>query len=263
MKNSICLAAGLILATQTAAASAAIINFSFTGRLTVFHTGGATDPYDINQFSIITGSDTTLDPYGYQTPIAANLSVDTSAGSGFSDLSFNFSFMGQPVSIHDITLDFQGNNMIAGQMLADWSGTVDNPISILWDGSGLFNAIDTGLKAGDRISGTNLYRDTDGDGTAETFVADVGSATPWSDNWMDPTYAYPLNQGAAPIATTPGLFGITDGPFAGVQVHLDIGSGNSLYVESIQTSAVPVPAAAWLFGGGLLSLVGLGTRRRS
>ncbi|WJW74269.1 VPLPA-CTERM sorting domain-containing protein [Thiohalobacter sp. IOR34] len=255
--RAICGLAGLITAGATGTASADIINFSFTGRLTIFVANSSTD---ITSYSIISGSDTSLDPYGYQTPIAANLTVDTTNGSGFSDLTFSFNFWDQPVTIHDINLSFSGNSMISGNMLADWNGTIDNPISILWDATGLFNAIDYGLQAGDKISGTRLYRDFDGDGVAESFLVDVNSALPWSDAWTSPEN-YQLNQGPAPIATAPGVFGITDGPFTGLQLHLDIGSGNSLYVQSVQT-VVPLPAAIWLFGSGLAGLAGMSLRRK-
>lgn len=259
MKNVIkyMLFSGLIALSATAGnASAAIINFSFTGRLTLF---SANPSGDITTFPIISGTDTTFGPNGYQTPIAANLTIDTANGTGFSDLAFNLNFQGQPVAIHNVTLNFLANNMIGGQMLGDWNGTLNNPFNILWDGSGLFNAINAGLQVGDRISGTNLFRDFNGDGTANTFIQTVGSATPWSDSWIDPN-GNSLNQGPAPIATAPGAFGISSGPFAGIQVQLDIGSGNSLHVTSIQS--VPIPAALWLFGSGFVGLLGVARRRK-
>jgi hypothetical protein len=234
------LATAILLVAGAGNVSADIINFSFTGQLTVLNT------YDN---SIVHGYD------GPQTPIEANLTIDTNDGTGFSDLEFNFSFWDNTVSIYEIDLSFLEDNLIAGQMRADWSGSVGNLVTILWDATGLFNAIDYGLKSGDRISGTNLYRDFDGDGYAETRLTDVNSATPWSDT------LFGLNQGPAPIATTAGDFGIVEGDFVGIQIHLDIGSGNSLYVESITTSEVPVPAALWLLGSGLLGLVGFARRR--
>lgn len=243
MRHSSKLAAAVLLATTAGCATADIIHFSFTGQLTVT---------DVNHTSILQGTD------GPQTPIAANLSIDTNAGTGFSDLTFDFSFWDNPVTIYDVNLSFLENNLIAGEMRADWNGSVGNLVTILWDGTGLFNAMAYGLQAGDRISGTNLYRDLDNDGYAETWLADVNSATPWSDTLFG-GFPYGLNQGPAPIATTAGDFGIVEGDFIGIQVHLDIGSGNSLYVESI--SAVPVPAAVWLLGSGLIALFGLARRR--
>lgn len=234
------LAVAILLAAGATNSAADIINFSFTGQLTVT---------DVNHTSILQGTD------GPQTPIAANLTIDTGVGTGFSDLVLNFSFWEYPVTIYDVNLSFLENNLIAGEMRADWQGSVGNLVTILWDATGLFNAIDHGLQSGDRISGTNLYRDLDGDGYAEALLADVDSATPWSDT------LFGLNQGPAPIATTAGDFGIVEGDFIGAQIHLDIGSGNSLYVTSIESSEVPVPAAVWLLGSGLLGLMGLARRR--
>ena len=35
------------------------------------------------------------------------------------------------------------------------------------------------------------------------------------------------------------------------------------YIDNLQVSAVPVPAAAWLFGSGLLGLTGIARRRKA
>jgi hypothetical protein len=51
-----------------------------------------------------------------------------------------------------------------------------------------------------------------------------------------------------------------DGPAPGFSVNLDIGSGNSMVVTSV--SAVPIPAAIWLFGSGLAGLTWTARRRR-
>lgn len=246
--KTLAIAGSLIFSVNTAMAD--IITFGFTGRLTVVDPAG----------NILSNPDSpdAIDSNGYQTAIGANLTYDTELGIGSSDLAFDLSFWGKAVSIRDINLNFiSGTNNIEGTMLADWSGTTDMSMQILWDATGLFNAIDLGLQAGDRISGTNLYRDMDGDGYAETFIADVNSATPITDSFLN----YNLNQGPAPLATTEGTLGLLDGPFPGVQVHLDIGSGNSMYVTSV--SAVPVPAAVWLFGSGLIGLAGVARRKRA
>ncbi len=52
-----------------------------------------------------------------------------------------------------------------------------------------------------------------------------------------------------------------DGPFSMVSVNVDIGSGNSMEVLSIST--VPIPAAVWLFGSGLLGLLGIARRKKA
>ncbi len=248
--------AAVCLCTSVNSAMADIIDFSFTGRLTVVGADG----------TIISNADNVnaIGVEGYQTAIGANLTYDTDLGIGSTDLAFNLDFWGESVSIYDINLNFiEGSNNIEGTMLADWNNNLGMPMQIMWDATGLFNAIDLGLQGGDRVSGTNLYRDMDGDGYAETFIADVNSATPISDGFLKPLTGtpYELNQGPAPLATAAGTLGLLGAPFEGMRVHLDIGSGNSLYVTSV--SAVPVPAAVWLFGTGLIALVGIARRKCS
>lgn len=50
-------------------------------------------------------------------------------------------------------------------------------------------------------------------------------------------------------------------------LHIQTGdpccSGGSLFWDDVSLTAVPVPAAVWLFGSGLLGLVGVARRRRS
>jgi hypothetical protein len=47
-----------------------------------------------------------------------------------------------------------------------------------------------------------------------------------------------------------------NGPFPGFNANFDI---TSVHVTSVST--VPVPAAVWLFGSGLLGLVGVARRK--
>ena len=54
------------------------------------------------------------------------------------------------------------------------------------------------------------------------------------------------------------------GPQAGAIDELRLGFGNTFLVDDItlnSVSAVPVPAAAWLFGSGLLALAGISRRK--
>jgi hypothetical protein len=233
-------------------AQADIINFDFTGRMTVFDMVG----------NVLYNEDEYGNSLPY-TPIAATLSYDTASGVGASGLSITLgnAFWGSPGYFHDISMSLQGgSNLVTGQVLIDWNGIVSMPAHVEWDATGLLNAIDYGLQVGDKLSGTRLYRDYDGDGVwgdSELAVADLGSATPYADvlfRTRPGTFRH--QQGPAPLAATSGTLGLdASTPFEGFRVFLDIGSGNSMYVTSV--TAVPVPAAAWLFGSGLLGLFGL------
>ena len=241
-KNFIC-ALGLSLLPTVSQAS--LINFDFTGRLVVVGDG------------IIVGP--------AYTAIAASLEYDTVSGIGSSSMSIVMSdfYLGAPATFHAITMTRQvGTNLIDGSILVDWNGTDNMELFVQCDATGLFNAIDYGLQAGDVLSGTDLYHDNDASGTftaGDTYLADVGSAaTPYSDTLqLLPTDM----QGATPLAGTAESIGFIDGPFPSIQGMLDIGSGNSLHVTSV--SAVPVPAAVWLFGSGLLGLIGVARRKKA
>lgn len=244
---------------------AALIEFHFTGQLTVIYANGAL-----------------VD----QAPIDSTFSYDTNLGVGSGALVVSpISFLGNSLSFHDISMQRvnEGNgNLMLGNMLADFGPSLDIPFSTVWDATGLINAIGFGLQAGDVISGSTMKR-------GGAFYADVGSATPASDGLFNPNTGGNLNQGPAPLATTtlntttlctPGIdcmgnpfsggVGFTDdgisgspmvdGPFPTLNASLDLGSGNSLTVISV--TAVPVPAAVWLFISGFLGLLAVARRKR-
>ena len=251
------LCASLILAAS-GVAQAAIIDFHFTGNVVVT---GVDD-------SIIVNQDASGNPLP-STPIDATLSYNTDSGIGASGLSITMpNFLGNPATFHDITLQDSGANSINGQIFVDWAGNFNMPLHINWDATGFFNAINVGLNVGDTISGTTLKQDTDGDGVFDTFT-DVFSATPHSDALLAAQGYGSLQEGAAPLAATSSSKGVgydINGnyagptPFDGVHGYFNIGSGNSLTVTGV--SAVPVPAAAWLFGSGLIGLLGVAKRKR-
>lgn len=246
----------------SAPVSAAIFEFQFTGQYTL------------------------IDPIGNvmdQQPISSTFTYNSDLGAGSSAAGLtidNFITFGNTATIYDISLELISGSLVLGNMLADWGVNSGVPLSTVWDASGMINAISFGLQEGDVISGTDLIRGGD-------VIFDVGSALPASDN-----LAYGgsyLNQGPAPLAVTtwntttvctPGYDCIgnaysggapftvdsipgspmIDGPFTGLNVNFDIGSGHSLTVLSI--SDVPLPASAWLFGTGLLGLIGISRRRK-
>lgn len=250
-KNALCIFA---ICSMPAAAHAELLTFDFTGRLIV------ATAYD----TIITNYNQTY------TPISASLTYNTQTGIGDSNLSISMDgsdFFNLPLDFQDISMSrIDGTNLIEGQVLVDFGTNLNMPMHIEWDATGLFNAIDYGLQVGDKLSGTNLYRDYNNDGIwdASERVADIGSATPYSDilQTSHPYYDPSWEQGPAPMAATSGSLGLdASTPFEGVRGFIDIGSGNSMYVTSV--SAVPVPAAVWLFGSGLLGLAAFVKRKKA
>jgi hypothetical protein len=226
-----------------------VITFNFTGGLVVAN--------PLEEIILNNGSPV--------TPISATLIYDTVSGLGNSNLSLTLSggFWSFPATFHDISLAHQSNtNLITGNALVDWNGADNMPLHIEWDATGMFNAIAFGLQAGDIISGTNLYRDANGNGVGDAgeWLANVNSATPYSDLLQSAQFFSSL-QGPAPMAATSGSQGLGESSaFAGVRGYFDIGSGNSMHVVSVAT--VPVPAAVWLFFSGLAGLFGVARKRR-
>ncbi len=246
-----------VLATVLAlpmVSQADIITFDFTGRLIVAGSDG----------SILTNNGNTY------TPVAASLTYDTVSGIGSSDLSITMSeqWNGAYATFHDISMSLQaGTNQISGQVGVDWSGNTNMPLHIEWDATGLLNAIGYGLQAGDVLSGSDLYHDANGNGVQDPgeFLSNINSATPYSSSLEDAYYATyygtanPDPQGPAPLAATSNSMGLTSGPFLGIRGYFDIGSGNSMHVVSV--SPVPLPAAFWLLGSGLVGLIAMARRR--
>lgn len=203
-----------------------------------FTFGSGVTPVDLNDPRVNDGLFTMLDPggnelmnvsypyyadstwgYGRRTQISGSLTIDTDTMSGAGViLPFEF-FNGGPAVIHDITLSNAGidpntgHQLMLGKMQFDWNGNNNLPLEIVWDMSGLFNALASGANEGDVI--------TDG-------------VIPASNNIRKGIY--PI--GAAPAATTTwntssnGNLPLIDdgiggsptrtGPFVGFNPNLDI-----------------------------------------
>jgi hypothetical protein len=247
----------IVGASLPSVALANVITFDFTGRLT-FASDVLISSNNPTGISNNPDGASPNDPNGWQTPIAGSLIYDTEGGlrSSMINLTMN-NWYGYQVTIHDMkTLSVTGS-VIDAQFLVDAGGYSNWSTHIQWDAAGLINAINYGLQTGDKISGNSLYRDYNHDqiyDSSELLTSSLGSAASYSDTLIAGK-GIPL-QISAPLASTSAkftLYGI------GLNIYADIGGGNNMYVTSV--SAVPVPSAVWLFGSGLLGLIGILRRK--
>ncbi|OAI16574.1 hypothetical protein A1359_07990 [Methylomonas lenta] len=96
-------------------------------------------------------------------------------------------------------------------------------------------------RASNVTSASGWYLNNNAGFTLDTYdLANLNVTVDDANNWLL----------TGDLLMAPGLAGMLMGPS-----YTDVG-GFQLGVGSYATSPVPVPAAAWLFGGGLLSLLG-------
>jgi len=200
--------------------------------------------------------------YGKRTQITGGFTFDTATGAGTATVNdFQF-FNAGPAHAHNIVMQAIGDGsggpgtLVAGKMLFDWNGNNNISVGLILDAAGLFGGLGTCPTSGCTIT---------------------GGALPASNGMSKGKY--PI--GAAPMATTTfntayqngGAFitgndtvggsPMDNGPFPGFNANFDI---TSVTVTHIDTGGggnpVPVPAAAWLFGSGLLGLAGVARRRK-
>src|SRR3990172_2683817 len=199
MKITKTLITAAIMFSVAGPASASIITFDFTGRLTV--TGSSGIPTSSND--VIRNFSASIPYDTWQTPVSATLTYDSSIG--ITSTTFNVTmgeFLGYPTIVHDITTTSISGNLIEAQLLGDWAQYSDIPVLLQWDATGLMNAINYGLQVNDKLSGNNLYRDFNNDQVYDPseLVTTLGSATPYSDVLIAGTGVAP--QLYAPLAAT-------------------------------------------------------------
>ena len=245
--SALCLAMGITVGVSTQA-SAQVITADWTGLFTMLDPGGValqntSKPY---YYDATWG-------YGYRTQISGTLTFDMASGAGSATV--------QPVDLwgfapHNV-LSFYGFSMqaigdgnggngslVQASLFWDIGSANDIPVNLILDPAGFFGA---------------------GPYATSQVISGVG-AIPGSDGILNGKF--PI--GPAPIVTTTydsafplsgdGIGGIpmTSGPFVGLNVNFDF---TALHITSV--SPIPLPAAAWLFGSGLLGLLGLARTKRN
>ena len=246
------LTASLGIASTTASASQ--INMSFEG---LFSLGNASGVIQQNSEGDTADS-------GYRTTVTGTGSFDTASGAGSAEIdAFSF-FGGGLASATNTSFQAIGDGIggpgpyVAGEMGFNWNGNLGIPVTLVLDASGFFGSIQA-------------------EGSSWTVGADcVGCATSDTADWViviPSVGTFSGAIGAVPMAMTnfntagttlgnlfplvdDGVAGspMTTAPFLGFNADFDFGT--------INASAVPVPAAVWLFGSGLIGLVGVARRRR-
>jgi hypothetical protein len=256
----------------TASASADTINMSWNGLFTMLDPAGKPLGNTSNPYY----SDPTWS-FGLRTQITGTMSFDTVTGAGSGTVvPFDF-FSGGPAAAVGITFQSIGDGsggqgtLVLGNMLFNWNGNNGIPVSIVLDAAGMFGAMGApGFGVGTVITGTGATPASNGvkGGSIPIGPAPVATTT-WNTTLVGP--ACTGTSGASCMGRSPsgGLPLVADtiggspmiaGPFQGYNANFDI---TTITVTSIVPNAVPVPAAVWLLGSGLLGLVGVARRKKA
>ena len=272
-----------LTAVVSAPANAAINQFNWDGFFTMLDAGGA---------GLANTSITAKGANQYQTPVTGTMAFDTVTGAGTATLvPFDFFAGTAPAEAVGITMQAIGDGaggpgtLVLGNMLFNWNGNNGIPVSLILDAQGFF--------AGD-LGGGGLGAVPASDGTyidATWGYLGVGpvpiATTEWNTSFapgcslgncmgVSPSGFLPLVVDTASNANEylqgdgVGIGGnpMSDGPFQGFNANFDVTlltptGQTSGTIGPFPVSAVPVPAAVWLFGSGLLGLVGVARRRKS
>ena len=255
----------------SAQSSAAIYEVSFNGWFTMF------DPLGNPVRNTSIPADGPM--LGWRTPVTGVATWDDVALVGTDDVD-PFSFLGGTMSIETVNAVGIGDGfggpgtLIMGNTLGSWNGfsLIEGiPINNVGNLAGLLNAIEAGLAVGDVITDGAIPASNDtvfGDAASGFFTLPLGPS-PFASTFFnvtpldDPTQPGDLPSGGLPIVAddVPGS-PILATFFAGYSGAFDL---TELTVVSITTPPpeIPVPAAVWLFGSGLVGLLAVARRRNT
>jgi hypothetical protein len=260
MKKTLVAAALIGALGVSATASADVIEISWSGLFTMGAAGAA---------GIVTNPSAAglSDPFGAQTPVAGTMTFDTDTGAGSATLD-PFVFSGNTASLTPglTTLQAIGDGMggpgtlVMASMDFNWGPNVNIPVYLVGDAAGFFNAGPYSI--GQVITGV---------GASSSTMSDYGAFAPFLQDLTSIPFAmttYDVNQdangnmvgGGFPLGDD-GLSGtaMATAPFPAHRANFDI---TTMTITNI-TTEVPVPAAVWLLGSGLVGLVGVARRRKA
>jgi hypothetical protein len=296
-KTAFAAAVAGVLAASAPAGATNVFNVAWTGAFTFLDLAGMpaqNAPSDWAYGYLPNGGPglgslmTTNGWYGWRTPVSGTLSLDEEYGAGVGTIN-PFYFLGDTpgsgpgtsvASISDFTLALIDNSATyVGTMLFSWNGT-GHQVSIVLDASGLISNAAAMIAAGptSTLYGVGALPATDG----LTFGSPVNDLLPLGPSPVATTTRNALGCEGQLIAVQIPSFGIVPitANLANCDLTQDDGFGGSPVVGptfsqysmnfdfqkiefvSVTSSTVPLPPALWLFGSGLLGLIGMARRKQ-
>ena len=261
-KTFLSTAVSAVLAGAIAApAQADVIDMDYVGLFTMLDPGGT----QLQNTSYPYYGDTTWG-YGLRTQISGTMSFDTATGAGSGTVQpFEFFNGGQAVA-SGVNFQSIGGGLMLGAMTFSWNGS-DISTQIVLDGSGLFAALGGGIppvgatldQAYCTASGACALPASDGIKKGNYPIGPVPIATSTFNTVGQAGFGTTL--GMLSLGTDDGIGGspMDNGPFSGYNANFDM---TSVTVTAVTAPPIPVPAAVWLFGSGLIGLVGVARRRK-
>jgi hypothetical protein len=298
LKTAVSVALGASVMATAPMASAAVNNFDFTGFFTMLDsagnivrntTYGAKAPETMQtpitgtlSFDTVSGAGTgTVVPFSFNNN-AAGLEA-TAKGIKMQAIGDGAGGPGY---------------LVLGNMLFDWNGNVGIPVSIVLDAEGFFtNGASAATPASDGTYAHPNAINADANGYLAMGPVPIAT-TEWNTSLINGcTYASCMGNGSSGglplvidtaantstniISDGVGVGGspFQDGPFIDFNPNFDVatltftGSVDASIAQNCTfdpnstcptvLNAVPVPAAVWLFGSGLLGLVGVARRKKT
>jgi hypothetical protein len=230
--------------------------------------------------------------YGNRTPISGTMSFDLTTGAGTGTVNPFYFFGDGPTGLGSVasalgisfaTIDTVGT--LVGAMLFSWNGG-NHSVSIVLDASGMFQNLNALMGGGptNTISGVGALPASDGTvfGATKTstgFLLPLG-ASPVATKSTNAigcealtlatsVNAYTIvrnnaNIGLCDTSTTDAVGGspMSSAAFSNHNANFDISEIHFASYTPTPTAVIPVPAAVWLFGSGLLGLVGIARRKK-
>jgi hypothetical protein len=240
--------------------------------------------------------------FGYRTPITGTFSFNTTTGAGTATVAaFSFGGGGF-ANASSITMQAIGDGnctssgcgpgtLVLGNMGFTWGPNTGIAVSLVLDAAGFFGATQLpGFGTSTTIDNTGVFAATENSrmpvfrggstypmglmpmATTEFNTTFSGNTTGCSWSACNPSGTLPLVTDTVADAAedTVALAGdkkgvggspMLSGPFPGYNANFDV---DTIHITSIENGPqpVPVPAAVWLFGSGLLGLVGIARRKK-